>query len=303
MSQIEELQSRITAAMDRIGAGIVTLAEQQSDMRANQTEEAETAADTGAAADLAQALDEEKLANAQLEERLKAIKTRHAEEIESLRAELANSEELDSLKAEMAALKAELDNAADAEALEAEKAETARLTGALEAQQTEVARLTAEMADTAATDALKAELEKQTAEVARLTAELADSAVADALTAELETQKAEVARLTAELASQETVVDKFKAEFDRQSTATARLDMDVQRLRQSNDQLREANAALREVNEQSVGEPHLINKAMLAELEGLRAARATDMAEAGAVLARLEPLLASAANLPEGEED
>ncbi len=273
MSQIEELQSRITAAMDRIGAGIVTLAEQQSDLRANQTEDAETAVDAGAPAGLAQALEEEKLANAQLEERLKAIKSRHAEEIESLRAELANSEELDSLKAEMAALKAELDNTTDAEAQEAE---IARLTSALEAQQAEVARLTAELADSAETDALKAELEAQ---------------------------KAEVARLTAELARQETVVDKFKAEFDRQSTATARLDMDVQRLRQSNDQLRETNAALREVNEQSVGEPHLINKAMLAELEGLRAARATDVAEAGAVLARLEPLLASAANLPEGEED
>lgn len=81
-----------------------------------------------------------------------------------------------------------------------------------------------------------------------------------------------------------------------------RLDTDLQRLRQANDQLRASNAALREANAAGVGEPHLINKAMLAELEALRAARAADVAEAGSIMAQLVPLLDRAKSLPEGEE-
>jgi len=53
--------------------------------------------------------------------------------------------------------------------------------------------------------------------------------------------------------------------------------------------------ALRTANEAGVGEPHLINKAMMAELEALRASRATDVAEADAILGALTPLVAKAA--------
>ena len=81
-----------------------------------------------------------------------------------------------------------------------------------------------------------------------------------------------------------------------------RLDADLQRLRKANDQLRQSNAALRDANEEGVGEPHLINKAMLAELEGLRAARAADVAEATSIMAQLVPLLEKARDLPEGED-
>ena len=90
-------------------------------------------------------------------------------------------------------------------------------------------------------------------------------------------------------------------EISNQSAAMARLDMDVQRLRYANEQLRDSNAALRRANEEGVGEPHLINKAMLAELESLRAARATDAAEAEAVLSRLEPLLTLSQTEPDEE--
>ncbi|MFK7753240.1 MAG: hypothetical protein AB8B51_11900 [Sedimentitalea sp.] len=166
MSDIEELQSRITAAMEQIGANVAVLADRPS----------------GPDPEMVTALEEEKLANAQLEERLRALKARHGDELVALRAELDRDDEIASMKAEL----------------------------------------------------------------------------------------------------------------ESQNTAMGRLDMDVQRLRQSNDQLRVSNAALREANEAGVGEPHLINKAMLAELEALRAARATDAAEASAVLAKLEPLLAAA---------
>ena len=165
MSDIEDLQRRIIAAMDRIGAG------------------AERLAEAGGDAGLAEALEEEKLANEQLRERLRAVVEKHAAELAEAQAQAADTAELDALRAE--------------------------LTG--------------------------------------------------------------------------------------QKDAMAALDMDLQRLRQANDQLRQSNAALREANEAGVGEPHLINKAMLAELEGLRAARAAETAEAGAILARLEPLVTAAA--------
>jgi hypothetical protein len=178
MSQIDELHSRITAAMERIGAGVTALAEREF---------AVSAAPDPA---LIQALEDEKLANSQLEERLRGIKQRHGNELAALRAELDATAELEQLRADLVA----------------------------------------------------------------------------------------------------------------QTQAMGRLDMDVQRLRLANEQLRQSNAALRKANEDGVGEPQLINKAMLAELEGLRALRATDVAEVSAVLSKLEPLLASAAGLPDGED-
>lgn len=74
----------------------------------------------------------------------------------------------------------------------------------------------------------------------------------------------------------------------------AALDLELQRLRKANQQLTEACSALREANQEGVGEPHLINTAMQAELEALRAARASDVAEADAILAALEPLVKEA---------
>jgi len=225
MSQLDELESRITTAMERIQAGLGALS-------------APGPAAGDAQDDLAAALEEEKLVTAQLEERLKRIKERHAEEVEALQAQIEGTEDTEALKSEIEDLKAQLADTAEVEALKEE-----------------VQQLKAELAEREGSGASKAEMEA------------------------------------------------LQAQLAKQAESAARLDMDVQRLRQSNDQLREANAALREANEAAVGEPSLINKAMLAELEGLRAARATDAAEAGAILARLEPLLANAMNLPEGEDE
>jgi hypothetical protein len=52
---------------------------------------------------------------------------------------------------------------------------------------------------------------------------------------------------------------------------------------------------LRAANETGVGEPHLINKAMMAELEALRAVRSSDRAEVDAIIAELEPIVGGAA--------
>ena len=90
-----------------------------------------------------------------------------------------------------------------------------------------------------------------------------------------------------------------------QREAIAQLDPELQRLRQANEALRTTSEALREANAQGVGEPHLINKAMLAELESLRAARAAEAKEARLVYDTLQPLLAEAGSVsqPLSEED
>lgn len=72
MSEIEELERRISAAMDRIARGIEAVD--------TTVPEAEPAADPQELEDLRTALDEERLANAQLESRLNAIHGRHAQE-------------------------------------------------------------------------------------------------------------------------------------------------------------------------------------------------------------------------------
>lgn len=79
----------------------------------------------------------------------------------------------------------------------------------------------------------------------------------------------------------------------------ALLDLDMQRLRQANEMLRNTNEELRAALAENVGEPHLINKAMLAELEGLRASRAVETAETEAVLSSLTSLLEAAADTQE----
>jgi chromosome segregation ATPase len=113
--------------------------------------------------------------------------------------------------------------------------------------------------------------------------------------AELEDERLAAAQLEERIKTlhekQDGKIADLEAQTAAQSDGMARLDTELQRLKSANEQLRASNAALRAANEKGVGEPHLINKAMLAELEGLRAARAADMAENAAILSALEPLL------------
>ena len=123
------------------------------------------------------------------------------------------------------------------------------------------------------------------AETAALQAALDDEKV---VTAQLEER---VKQLTSR---QDEAVADARAAAKAAEAQVAQLDLELQRLRRSNDQLRQSNQALREANEAGVGEPHLINKAMLAELEALRAARAADVAEASQIIAAMEPILNAA---------
>tara|TARA_B110000879_G_C11028596_1_gene453918 strand:+ start:129 stop:623 length:495 start_codon:yes stop_codon:yes gene_type:complete len=88
----------------------------------------------------------------------------------------------------------------------------------------------------------------------------------------------------------------LRAQVDEGQSRMATLDVELQRVRRANGQLSNACAELRAANTEGLGEPHLINKAMLAELEALRAARAADVAEASVILASLQPLVDAAAS-------
>ncbi|WP_136635259.1 hypothetical protein [Pseudooceanicola onchidii] len=78
---------------------------------------------------------------------------------------------------------------------------------------------------------------------------------------------------------------------DRLQTQLADMERDMARLRQSNDQLREVNEALRAANEAQVGDSQLINSALSAEVEALRAAHAASQTEVRAILDALTPLV------------
>lgn len=119
---------------------------------------------------------------------------------------------------------------------------------------------------------------EDTGEIARLKQELED----EKLASEQLRERVKALREHREKAEAQLEEHKAAAEAGLKS-----FDATLQSLRATNDQLRDNNAKLREAAQAGVVEPHLINKAMMAELEGLRAARSADRAEANALLTEL----------------
>ncbi len=155
----------------------------------------------------------------------------------------------------------------------------------------------------------EAEAARREAEAARSEAEASGGAVLDSLRQELEDERLVTAQmeerikvLHARLEEKEAALAALQ-EAQRSAPARretlARLDTDLQALRAANEQLRQSNAALREANAAGVAEPHLINKAMMAELESLRAARAVERGEVALVLAEIDSAVAGATDQTE----
>lgn len=144
----------------------------------------------------------------------------------------------------------------------------------------------------------------QTAEPATTSAHDAEEVakLQDALQSERQTNAQLEERVLAIHEKQQGEVHALRAELESKRAAAEQIDRDLQRLRKANDLLRDSNTSLRQALEEGVGEADLINTAMLAELEGLRATRAADVAENRAVLAALEPLLIDAANNMNGSD-
>lgn len=114
----------------------------------------------------------------------------------------------------------------------------------------------------------------------------------------LEDERTANAQLTERVRALKTKSDaemaNLRTQIEESQARMAQLDVELQRVRHANGELMNACAALRDANEEGVGDPHLINKTMLTELEALRAARAADVAETSAILAALTPLVDAA---------
>ena len=115
----------------------------------------------------------------------------------------------------------------------------------------------------------------------------------------LSDEKLANAQLEVRMKNVRETADRHSSAMDIQASeqqqTTAKLDNELQRLRRAAEDLRASNIGLREGLERGLSDPHLINKAMLAELETLRATRSVEIAQADAVLAALEPLVKRAA--------
>ena len=98
-------------------------------------------------------------------------------------------------------------------------------------------------------------------------------------------------RLAAQKADHHQALARLEEGLQAQRQTGMVLDAELQRLREVNQQLTENNRALREACESGQVDAALINQAMLAELESLRAARAAEKAEIEAAMAAIEPLL------------
>ena len=155
MNDVTALETRITAALGRIETGLGRMADAGS-------------YDTAGAAALQSQLDEERFANAQLEERVKALKERQDTKITELMSQVAQQrDQLAALDAEMQRLRtsnADLrEVGAQLRAAATEGAASPELIN--QALEAEVAALTAQRASEAAeVDAILAELKPLIAE-------------------------------------------------------------------------------------------------------------------------------------------
>ena len=124
------------------------------------------------------------------------------------------------------------------------------------------------------------------AEVARLRDELDAERTANAQLTE---------RVRAIKEKQETMVGALEKKVGRLTEQLNAAGEDAQRLRQFNEELTESNRALAAAAEKGVVEPGLINRALMTELDAMRAARAAEMAEMDEILSELKPLIGEVA--------
>lgn len=249
MSDISDLESRLSAALERIGAGVAVLgtAPEASETPVDAADDMRAEVES-----LRRALDNEATATAQLEERLRAVSQKH----EELEAELAaEKEKVAAAESDADALRSSVD--ADSQAGEEADARIEDLTG-------RVAELEAAL-----------QSEKSARTLAETDAEAARSALAAA-----------------------------GAGDGGESLAASREAMDqmaqrLRRMRRMSKGVRENNERLRAVAEEKVVDAGLINEALKAEIDSLKAQREAEMAEANVILTGLAPMLS--VNAPEEE--
>ncbi|MCC5967749.1 MAG: hypothetical protein JJU24_16620 [Natronohydrobacter sp.] len=122
-----------------------------------------------------------------------------------------------------------------------------------------------------------------------------DSPDLDALRSQLEAERAKNAQLSERVnAVRQRQESSFVTLERRLARMTEQLDLqslEMLRLKKANTKLIEANRKLREGVEAQVIEPSAINRSLVAELEALRAERASEAAELEDVLGELQPMI------------
>jgi hypothetical protein len=119
-----------------------------------------------------------------------------------------------------------------------------------------------------------------------------------ALRARLEDEKALNAQLQERLRAAKEREPKGDLQ-DKIDRLTQQLDvqgLELQRMRRTAATLRDQLSALRDAEAARISDPSLINKAMAAELDALRALRLSEVAEIDEILAALDPHIAEAAH-------
>lgn len=149
---------------------------------------------------------------------------------------------------------------------------------------------------TAALDRIGAGLEIMSSQQGSGTDEAQLQALQDALENEKTANAQLEERVVAIKEKQESLVADLQAQVAKLRNDLAARETDLRNIKQRNHQLRSNNIALREANAQGVGDPDLINAAMVAELDALRASHESDRAELDAILGELQPLVEGGAN-------
>jgi|688.fasta_scaffold105923_2 Mg2+ and Co2+ transporter CorA len=120
---------------------------------------------------------------------------------------------------------------------------------------------------------------------------ISTEALQDALLAEQTTNAQLTERLRIVIEREASQAAEAAGTRDRLTRALDAQGQELQRMKKTVIQLRESLAALRAAQTGAVADPHLVNKAMLTELEALRATRLTEMAQMEEILAELHPLI------------
>ncbi|KPA22321.1 Chromosome partition protein Smc [Shimia sp. SK013] len=258
MSDISDLESRLSGALERIGRGVAKLgpasAAADAEVPAVQDMSEEVAS-------LRRALEHEASASAQLEERLRAV-TQKQDEVE---AELSVARE--------AAEKAEAELAEAHEAADATVTEVADL------------RTTVDL-DSAAGEEADERIEELSEKVAVLEGQL-EVQTSARIAAEAAADSARNSLATAGAGDGE---ESLLANREAMEQMAQRL----RRMRRMGKGVRENNERLRAAAEDKVVDVALINDALKAEIDSLKALREAEMAEADVILTGLAPMLSVA---------
>lgn len=147
---------------------------------------------------------------------------------------------------------------------------------------------------------IRAALERVRQQVERLAQTPAAAApVASGDSGALQTQLAEERTVNAQLEErvkalkerQDGKLNRLEATIEAQKGHMADYDREMQRLQQANAELRAVASEMREALMSEVAEAELVNRAVIAELEAVRAAQAADRAEIEVVMSQLDPLV------------